>query len=1745
MICFLLWTLVGQSPTLADEHGEFPTGLRAASAEEQAWIEKNAITLSGLADQRSPLPARIANTEYLPRVARQTLPNCGAFAPTYYLKTYLEARKRGWGQVSWLDRDRAVSPGIAYVFGLAGSHPEAGASIGGTIGLMTRIGSLPLSRLPDSYDYDRSTFPPLRFFLEAMPYRGGDVITFETDGGKLTDGGLLALKEWLAAGEIAVFGIDISNATFEYGRASTVAGVSNDVIHALGGSPLWPGHAFTVIGYDDEKSYVDSDGQHQQGAFLIVNSWGTDWGVVEPGAGTGGFAWFGYEYFKSRAWSVMSMTIPDEPPPELVAVFTHNHPKAERISSWFWGGGSTAPDWEAGLGVLAPSSATAFHPLYPLAVNATPPDGDFSHSYWWRTFDWDWHGSSLRGSAEVFRIYRYQDLLEQLPTQLYTQQGGTYVWNLTPLADLDAIYLDGGGLPAEAGPANNPTLVYVGLFGEGEAVIETPTAWGSLIFADLNGNGRQDLISLGEPTEVYENLGGSFRRVANHGLPNVGRAAAAAGDFDRDGLPDLAVVGAIDVFERIARVYRNVGGLRFEDINAGLPGASGSDLGAWPSVAWGDFDNDGLEDLAIWGFYAEGRAVRLFRNMGDGSFAPVQFDAPAGQGGLLAWHDVNGNGWLDLTAGPYVFFNRNGVLDPVPVGDAIPVDGNVWRRESGIWADFSGNGLPDLVRLETLQSPLRYQARLIYNRGNEQFEDSGIVLPNVRYARMAAADYSNDGRMDLASTHVTADSGPIGHQTARSTIVYRQTSAGGLRDAGFDMEGVTDGDIAFVDVSGHGALDLMAVGEIQTWDGSRPVSARLYPSRLADAPIFAQRNTPPTPPTDLVAEYDPTLSLITFSWSHGSDAQTPQVALGYNVRIGTLPGLGDVYSPASAAPITSQVRSYRIAPDQPGMMLRGLESGFYYWSVRTVDGGRMASEWTQPELLVIDGFDPRDVNRDGVFDVADLVKFARLLDEHRDLVPLEFDFNQDGIINQSDLRMLGRMLAGSSEPFPGSHRIGAAGGTVVQDGLELLVPAQALPSDVEVSLTIERVDARPDFAGEDGADVYRISGLPLATREEIEIRLDPVEGLTNSPAVFVGDHVAAKGDHSSRVRYRVETATVMPDGRLRVMVPVLPEADLDQAIVDGIPIPQNGYTIDVGVLTGYEITVSAALAEEHQLQGSPRSASSRVSSPRFAIAHPRTVPRGQVMNVMAGLEEAYEKLKDVYGFSYARRTRWPVHITIKDLEPNVFGAQVTPWWCDNYTYIEINTRVVDNLGVARATAAHEFFHIVQGLYDPRGRISRVTYSNYPHYWLDEATASWAEELVDDDPGSYRPSTYVSNAGAPYQGIAAGIHAGSGDEAAEYGYGMAPLVKYLVERAESNQVLARIYEAILAGQDPVRALIQGVRHVDPQTPFFTVYSRFFEELLMQNIYFLGYRNLETLRPRPQRLELSGPASDQMLHASISTTNLSGSLLLAKFGEGSEDPGPDAVFMVRLQGEPSHALHVVRGGGREESALLAVSVDPLPVRLVKVEDAHAVWRGGQTLFAQVSDISYEPPHDALREAAVTLGLAQSGPLELPLNTVTASNFENRSFPAFTGQGEIRTVAISDSAVSSGDLFLHASGGLWGAEAVELEIDYQSQISGPSSVSYTDSLDRVVTLSTTEVLGFRLLMQVGNDVLNDPVVEFDSDSGHFSLNIPLDGREHGERVAMQLRVLYTLTRAVSGGSTTELQVEWPVAVFQFTLP
>ncbi len=147
-------------------------------------------------------------------------------------------------------------------------------------------------------------------------------------------------------------------------------------------------------------------------------------------------------------------------------------------------------------------------------------------------------------------------------------------------------------------------------------------------------------------------------------------ASVSVADVDRDGLPDLYVVNSAAGNKNC--LYRNKGDGTFEDVadRAGVADLNRAGEGACMGAVWGDFDNDGFEDLLV---YRWGRPL-LFRNRGnDGSGKWLGFEDVTDRANLPRWINANSAIWLD--------YDRDGNLDLFIAGYWAD-DVNLWKLET-------------------------------------------------------------------------------------------------------------------------------------------------------------------------------------------------------------------------------------------------------------------------------------------------------------------------------------------------------------------------------------------------------------------------------------------------------------------------------------------------------------------------------------------------------------------------------------------------------------------------------------------------------------------------------------------------------------------------------------------------------------------------------------------------------------------------------------------------------------------------------------------------------------------------------------------------------------------------------------------------------------------------------------------------------------------------------------------------------
>lgn len=125
----------------------------------------------------------------------------------------------------------------------------------------------------------------------------------------------------------------------------------------------------------------------------------------------------------------------------------------------------------------------------------------------------------------------------------------------------------------------------------------------------------------------------------------VNGSGLAAGDVDGDGFCDLFFCG----LNGGSRLYRNLGGWRFEDVTV-VAGVALTNLDATGAV-FADINGDGHLELMV---NSIGGGTHVFLNDGQGRFRRSPQVLNTGRGGTsLALADASGQGWLDLYVANY------------------------------------------------------------------------------------------------------------------------------------------------------------------------------------------------------------------------------------------------------------------------------------------------------------------------------------------------------------------------------------------------------------------------------------------------------------------------------------------------------------------------------------------------------------------------------------------------------------------------------------------------------------------------------------------------------------------------------------------------------------------------------------------------------------------------------------------------------------------------------------------------------------------------------------------------------------------------------------------------------------------------------------------------------------------------------------------------------------------------------------
>src|ERR1700722_7980611 len=319
-------------------------------------------------------------------------------------------------------------------------------------------------------------------------------------------------------------------------------------------------------------------------------------------------------------------------------------------------------------------------------------------------------------------------------------------------------------------------------------------------------------------------------------LPEVASMGASVSivDFDRDGWPDIYVTNSA-IGSKNA-LYRNMHDGTFKDVagEVGIADVNQPGTGVSTGAVWGDYDNDGYEDLFLikWG------RPELFHNDQGRGFTRVSDAAglpPWINANTAIWFDYDGDGLLDLFVGGYyserldlwhldttrmmpesfeyaknggrkfLFHNLgNGKFEEV--SEKVGITSSRWALAASA-ADLRGTGHPDLFIANDYGV-----SELFLNEGGhfqEAGQATGVGFAPKSGMNVAYGDILNQGKYAIYVSNISEE----GVLIQGNNLWVPQEGNAGLkyenlaRDMGVELGGWSFG-AQFGDLNNDGYLDL-------------------------------------------------------------------------------------------------------------------------------------------------------------------------------------------------------------------------------------------------------------------------------------------------------------------------------------------------------------------------------------------------------------------------------------------------------------------------------------------------------------------------------------------------------------------------------------------------------------------------------------------------------------------------------------------------------------------------------------------------------------------------------------------------------------------------------------------------------------------------------------------------------------------------------------------------------------------------
>ncbi len=307
---------------------------------------------------------------------------------------------------------------------------------------------------------------------------------------------------------------------------------------------------------------------------------------------------------------------------------------------------------------------------------------------------------------------------------------------------------------------------------------------------------------------------------------------------------DVTGSGAMDLVlmqtgAQAIRVLRNKGDGSFEDWDAAAAGLKAQ--GRALACAVGDYDGDGLNDLAV----ALDDAVLLFRNLGNGKFQDVTAEAglaPRNRPSGITFIDYDHDGDLDLFltgaplkdgGAPNVLWRNNGNktftewTEPTGLGGSGQTNASIltdFNNDRAVDIAVTGDGPAPMIYVNPREG--KYPTQPLY-LGGEQFSKSpgldvsalaGRSVANLPSTTgIAVLDYNKDGWMDIAVTHAGAPGLTLWRNVEGPNHVGRR-----FERVELPLQGALRGwGLTPIDIDNDGWIDLAAIVETKAGPQAR------------------------------------------------------------------------------------------------------------------------------------------------------------------------------------------------------------------------------------------------------------------------------------------------------------------------------------------------------------------------------------------------------------------------------------------------------------------------------------------------------------------------------------------------------------------------------------------------------------------------------------------------------------------------------------------------------------------------------------------------------------------------------------------------------------------------------------------------------------------------------------------------------------------------------------------------------------